>query len=275
MIEPKLPDGMKLSIWKQGSAKTGTAMTENQRIVDTATGQEAPAEISEERVKRIFGEIAGKYKQFNAVSSMGMYKSWLRHTVDAANIGPNCDMLDLAGGTGDVSFTAAERRPPAHIQLTDYTPEMLDVARERLAAGEGRSVPFDLEVVDAQDIPYADNSYDVVTMAYGIRNIPDRMRALRETYRVLKPGGTFACLEFSTPPNPVWRALYKVYLKVAIPFWGAVLTHHRDDFVYLADSIKAFPAQEEYAAMLREAGFTDVTWKNYVGGIVAVHTAKK
>ena len=184
-------------------------------------------------------------------------------------------MLDLAGGTGDVSYMAASRRPPAHIQLTDFVPEMLDVARERQAAGAACGVPIDFEVVDAQEIPYADNSYDAVTMAYGIRNIPDRMKALREVHRVLKPGGTFACLEFSTPPNAAWRFLYHIYLKVMIPFWGQVFTHDRPSFVYLADSIRAFPDQENYAQMLRDAGFSDVSWKNYAGGIVAVHTGRK
>ena len=112
-------------------------------------------------------------------------------------------------------------------------------------------------------------------MAYGIRNIPDRMKALREVHRVLKPGATFACLEFSTPPNAAWRFLYHIYLKVMIPFWGQVFTHDRPSFVYLADSIRAFPDQEHYAQMLRDAGFKDVTWKNYAGGIVAVHTGVK
>lgn len=229
-----------------------------ERVVDTATGAEAPAEISEERVQHIFSNIAKQYARFNAVSSFGLFKGWLRKTVDAANLTPESDLLDLAGGTGDVSYMAASRRPPAHIQLTDFVPEMLDVAREREAAGAACGVPIDFEVVDAQEIPYADNSYDAVTMAYGIRNIPDRMKALREVHRVLKPGGTFACLEFSTPPNAVWRFLYHIYLKVMIPFWGQVFTHDRPSFVYLADSIRAFPDQQHYAQMLRDAGFSDV-----------------
>ena len=240
-----------------------------------ATGAEAPAEISEERVQHIFSNIAKQYARFNAVSSFGLFKGWLRKTVDAANLTPESDLLDLAGGTGDVSYMAASRRPPAHIQLTDFVPEMLDVAREREAAGAACGVPIDFEVVDAQEIPYADNSYDAVTMAYGIRNIPDRMKALREVHRVLKPGGHLVCLEFSTPPNGAWRALYHFYLRHLIPFWGGLVTGDKDGFVYLAKSIRAFPDQEGLAEMMREAGFTDVTWKNYTGGIAAVHVAKK
>ncbi len=244
-------------------------------IVDTATGKEATADISEERVKQIFSQIAQKYERFNAFSSFGLYKHWLNETVDAANIKPDTNLLDLAGGTGDVSFTAAKRHSLAHIQLTDYVPEMLDVAREHIANNANLGVDIDLEIVDAQDIPYADDSYDVVTMAYGIRNIPDREAALSEVLRVMKPGGTFACLEFSTPPNRIWRALYHFYLKYIIPFWGQVITHDKPGFVYLANSIQAFPDQETYAQMLRDAGFSQVTWKNLAGGIVAIHTATK
>ncbi len=244
-------------------------------VIDTATGSEADAVVSEQRVQKIFGAIAKKYDRFNAVSSFGLYKRWLRATVAAAGLTPQSDLLDLAGGTGDVSYTAAKIDPPAHIQLTDFVPEMLDVARDRARQGATCGVPTDFEVVDAQNIPYADNSYDAVTMAYGIRNIPDREQALAETYRVLKPGGTFACLEFSTPPNALWRGLYHIYLKLMIPFWGKVFTGQTKGFVYLADSIRAFPDQEAYAAMLRDAGFKDVAWKNYAGGIVAVHTGRK
>ena len=244
-------------------------------VIDTATGEKAPASISENRVKEVFGAIAQKYDRFNAASSFGLYKHWLNAVVDAANLTPNSNLLDLAGGTGDVSYTAAKRKSPAHIQLTDFVPEMLEVAREREQRGAGQGVPIDFDVVDAQNIPYDDNSFDSVTMAYGIRNIPDRQQALSEAYRVLKPGGTFACLEFSTPPNPVWRGLYHIYLKVMIPFWGKVFTGDTKGFVYLVNSIRAFPDQKAFATLLQNAGFKNVTWKNMAGGIVAVHTGRK
>lgn len=256
-------------------AADGKGIHAGHTVIDTATGDAAPAEVSEERVRQIFGAIAKKYDRFNAASSFGLYKRWLNATVDAANLTRRSDLLDLAGGTGDVSYTAAKRNPPAHIQLTDFVPEMLEVARERADKGASCGVPVDFDVVDAQNIPYADNSYDAITMAYGIRNIPDREQALAETYRVLKPGGTFACLEFSTPPNPVWRALYYIYLKVMIPFWGKLFTGDAKGFIYLANSIRAFPDQKTFADMLEEAGFSDVSWKNLAGGIVAVHTGRK
>lgn len=244
--------------------------------IDTATGEDAPAELSSERVKDIFSHIARKYERFNAVSSFGAYKAWLRTMIGLAPIAKDSDVLDIAGGTGDVSFTAARLKPCAHIQCTDLVPEMLDVARWHVAEqGKNHGVPIDFEVVDAQDIPYAEASYDVVTMAYGIRNMPNRELALSEMLRVLKPGGSLVCLEFSTPSNPLWRALYGFYLKHLIPFWGGLITGDRDGFVYLSRSIKAFPDQTTFAHMLEDAGFTDVTWKNCTGGIAAVHVAKK
>lgn len=243
--------------------------------IDTATGKEAPAEISSQRVYEIFSAIAKKYERFNAISSFGAYKSWLKGMIELAPITEKSSILDIAGGTGDVSFTIACSAHPAHIQITDLVPEMLEVAKTHYDEGAGCGVPIDFDVVDAQNIPYPDNSYDIVTMAYGIRNMPDRPRALSEMFRVLKPGGSLVCLEFSTPPNGAWRALYHFYLRHLIPFWGGLITGDKEGFVYLAKSIRAFPDQEGLAEMMRDAGFTDVTWKNYTGGIAAVHVAKK
>lgn len=243
--------------------------------IDTATGQEAPAELSSERVKSIFSQIAKKYERFNAISSFGAYKLWLAGMAKQAPIERHHDVLDIAGGTGDVTFTMAREKRPAHIQCTDLVPEMLDVARMHCEDGAAQGVPVDFEVVDAQDIPYEDASYDVITMAYGIRNMPKREQALSEMFRVLKPGGSLVCLEFSTPPNAIWRALYNFYLKHLIPFWGGLITGDKEGFIYLSKSIKAFPNQEGLADLMRSAGFTDVTWKNYTGGIAAVHVAKK
>ena len=250
-------------------------MTE-QHSIDTATGKEAPAEISSKRVYEVFSAIARKYERFNAVSSFGAYKAWLHTMVGLAPVDGQSRVLDIAGGTGDVAFALAKAKHHAHIQITDLVPEMLEVAREHVEReGKNHGVPVDFEVVDAQDIPYADSTYDAVTMAYGIRNMPNREQALSEMLRVLKPGGSLVCLEFSTPRNPVWRALYGFYLKHLIPFWGGLITGDKEGFVYLSNSIKAFPDQRTFARMLEEAGFEDVSWKNCTGGIAAVHVARK
>ncbi|MEG2006262.1 MAG: class I SAM-dependent methyltransferase [Raoultibacter sp.] len=243
--------------------------------IDTATGKQAPADISADRVYEIFSTIAKKYERFNALSSMGAYKLWLRGMMRQAPIAPGDNVLDIAGGTGDVAFSVARAKHPAHIQITDLVPEMLDVARAHVAEGAAEDVPVDFEVVDAQAIPYPDESYDAITMAYGIRNMPNRELALREMYRVLKPGGSLVCLEFSRPPFAPWRALYTFYLKHMIPLIGGAVTGDKEGFVYLSKSIKAFPDQKTYADMLYDTGFTKVTWKNYTGGIAAVHVAEK
>ena len=243
--------------------------------IDTATGKAAAPELSSERVKDIFSTISKKYERFNAVSSFGAYKIWLADVVAKTPATAESEILDIAGGTGDVTFAIARAKHPRHIQCTDLVNEMLDVARAHYAKGASDGVPVDFEVVDAQEIPYADATYDIVTVAYGIRNMPKREQAISEMYRVLKPGGTLVCLDFSTPGNPVWNGMYNFYLKHMIPFWGGAITGDKSGFVYLSKSIKAFPDQRKLARMFEDAGFVDVTWKNHTGGIAAVHVAHK
>lgn len=243
--------------------------------IDTATGEEAPPEISSERVTQIFTDIATRYDRFNAMSSFGRYRAWLHTLIDKAPINSRSRMLDVAGGTGDVAFQACKQKRPGSILLTDLTPAMLDVAKERLAKGEANGVPIELAVMDAQDIPYASESFDIVTMAYGIRNMPKRETALSEIYRVLTPGGSACILEFSTPPNPVMRCMYSAYLKYGIPEWGKLTTGQKEGFVYLSSSIKAFPDQEHFSKMLYDAGFSRVEYTNCTFGVAAVYIARK
>lgn len=251
------------------------ATEQEEHSIDTATGKSAPANISSERVKKIFTDIAWDYERFNKYSSFGQYRSWLKTLIDKAPIRPDSLMLDIAGGTGDVTFMACERKKPAHIILSDYTPAMLDVAQTRLDAGEANGVPIVLAVVDGQNIPFDDDVFDIVTMSYGIRNMPEREKALSEMYRVLRPGGALCVLEFSTPPNPLMRLGYDVYLRWGIPAWGKIVTGDDSGFVYLANSIKAFPDQEGFSKMLYDAGFSRVECTNVTFGVAAVHIAYK
>ena len=227
------------------------------------------------RVRSIFSEIARRYDLFNALSSFGIYRSWLRRVARAAACTGEDRVLDVAGGTGDVAYTLCEQCPPASIELTDFTPEMLDVARERMRAGANMGVPVVFREVDAHTLPYDDGAFTLVTCAYGLRNFTDRGRAMREAVRVLAPGGRYVVLEFGTPPNVVWRALYRIYLNAMIPFIGGVLTADRAGFEYLRDSIRGFPPQDTISEELRDAGFSRVNYRNCTGGIVAVYTAVK
>ena len=212
-----------------------------------------------ERVRGIFSAIADRYDVFNALASLGIDRSWRRALVRAAALTGTTRALDLASGTGDVAFALANLGRPAEVVATDFTPEMLAVAEKKAA--------------DAQDLPFDDESFDVATVAFGVRNFPERERNFAEVLRVLKPGGRYIILEFSRPPFGPWRGVYHIYLRQMIPLIGGVLTGDRAGFVYLNDSIRQFPTQEALAAELKTAGFSAVSWKNMSGGIVALHTA--
>ena len=233
-----------------------------------------PGRPTAERVRGIFSQIADKYDVFNALASMGIDRSWRRELVRAAAITPASRVLDLASGTGDVAFALANLGQPAEVVATDFVPEMLAVA-EKKAAEHPPAVPVSFSVADAQDLPFEDASFDVATVAFGVRNFPQRERNFAEVLRVLAPGGRYVILEFSRPPFGPWRGIYHLYLRQAIPLIGGVLTGDRAGFVYLNDSIRQFPTQEALAAELKAAGFSAVSWKNMSGGIVALHTAVK
>ncbi len=243
--------------------------------IDTATGLSAPKSISTDRVRDIFSAIAKRYERFNACSSLGAYKGWLRLMSEVADIEPTDVVLDVAGGTGDVAFTMAEKFHPQRVICTDLVPEMLEVAKEHRRRGRGAGVDMDFAVADGQALPFEDGSFDAVTMAYGLRNMPCREQALSEVMRVLTPGGSFTCLDFSTPHNALWNAAYEVYLTHMVPLWGKIITGDDSGFRYLADSIEAFPDQAGVAALLTNAGFAHVAWFDCTGGIAAIHVATK
>ena len=179
-------------------------------------------------------------------------------------------MLDLAAGTGDLTLALARQGHPASVLGTDFSPEMLEVAKHKGRRYDG-ATELRFEVQDAQSLTLPDSSIDTVTVAFGVRNFPDRAANFAEVLRVLKPGGRYLILEFSRPPFAPFRGLYHFYLEVGIPLIGGLLTRDRESFVYLSRSIRSFPAQEELAAELRAAGFRDVSWRNLTFGVVAIH----
>ncbi len=234
----------------------------------------APGEATTERVRGIFSTIAGRYDSFNALASMGIDRGWRRSLVKACALTADSRVLDLCAGTGDVSLAIARQAAPREVVVTDFTPEMLEIAEEK-AAGYTGPTRLTFAHADAQDLPFEDESFDVATVAFGVRNLPERDRNFSEVLRVLKPGGRYVILEFSRPPFALWRGVYHVYLRHAIPAIGGVLTGERAGFVYLNDSIRRFPAQAALASEMREAGFSAITWRDLTGGIVALHTAVK
>jgi demethylmenaquinone methyltransferase/2-methoxy-6-polyprenyl-1,4-benzoquinol methylase len=227
-----------------------------------------------ERVQSIFARIAPGYDAFNAVASFGIDRLWRRALVRMAALRPDSRVLDLAAGTGDLAFALATQGHPGSVLGTDFSPEMLEVAKRKAASYRGDTA-LDFRVEDAQALTLSDAAFDVVTVAFGVRNFPDRAANFREVLRVLRPGGRYVILEFSRPPFAPFRWLYHVYLNVGIPLIGALLAGDRESFVYLNRSIRTFPRQAVLASELRAAGFTTVTWRNLTFGIVAVHTAVK
>lgn len=234
----------------------------------------APGEATTERVRGIFSRIAPSYDSFNAWASMGIDRGWRKQLVESCALTAESRVLDLCAGTGDVALAIARHAKPAAVTISDFTPEMLDVARDKVAAYEGPTT-LDVQLADAQDLPFADGSFDCVTVAFGVRNLPARERNFAEVLRVLRPGGRYVILEFSRPPFAPWRGVYHVYLRYAVPAIGALLAGERESFQYLNDSILRFPSQPQLAAELRGAGFSAITWKDLSGGIVAIHTAVK
>lgn len=242
---------------------------------EPAPSSASPADAHAARVRGIFSGIAGRYTLFNTLSSFGIYRRWLARVAATAAATPDDRVLDVAGGTGDVAFALCASCPPASIELTDFTPEMLAVARSRIEAGAARGVPVALAEADAHRLPYDDASFTLVTCAYGLRNFTDRRRAMREAARVLAPGGRYVVLEFATPPNALWRALYRFYLTHMIPLIGGLVTGDAAGFRYLRDSIVGFPTQDRIVEELRAAGFSHVSYEDRTGGIVAIYRAER
>ena len=229
-------------------------------------------------VGRIFTNVAGRYDVMNDLMSLGVQRLWKQELIDW--LAPTADMqlLDVAGGTGDVAFRFLERlgskRGTAHATVCDINAEMLAVGRER-AKGRGFAGEVSFTCGDAEKLPIPDASVDAYTISFGIRNFTHIDRALAEAHRVLKPGGRFLCLEFSKVDDPIWSRLYDLWSFNAIPLIGQAVTNDRASYQYLVESIRRFPPQKEFAAMITAAGFKQVKWRDMTGGIVAMHSGWK
>lgn len=229
-------------------------------------------------VRGVFSSVAGRYDLMNDLMSLGAHRIWKTVLIDRLAPQPGEALIDVAGGTGDIAaaFIAraagrprAERRPPARAVICDINEDMLAAGAERRRV-EGAS-PIAMACGDAEQLPFADASADAVSIAFGIRNVTRIDRALREMRRVLKPGGRFACLEFSHPTTEAMQRAYDAYSFNVIPWLGETVARDRDSYQYLVESIRRFPAQERFSQMLREAGFARVVHENLTGGVVALH----
>lgn len=224
------------------------------------------------KVAEVFHSVANKYDVMNDFMSAGMHRLWKRFTLDTAGVRAGQKVLDIAGGTGDLARGWAKRvGRSGEVWLTDINSSMLTVGRDRLA-DEGVLLPVAL--ADAEKLPFPDNYFDLVSVAFGLRNMTHKDQALAEMLRVLKPGGKLLVLEFSQVWGPL-KPAYDLYSFKALPLMGKLVADDADSYRYLAESIRMHPGQEELKALMRQAGFGHVDYHNMTGGVVALHVGIK
>ncbi|GAA6201404.1 bifunctional demethylmenaquinone methyltransferase/2-methoxy-6-polyprenyl-1,4-benzoquinol methylase UbiE [Aquicoccus sp. SU-CL01552] len=236
--------------------------------------QTVPEEEKAGRVQGVFNSVASKYDIMNDVMSMGIHRVWKDAMMDWLAPRPGQRLLDVAGGTGDISFRFLKRAGHGHATVLDLTEPMLVEGRKRAEADQ-MADSLDWVVGDAMALPFADNTFDVYTISFGIRNVTRPADALAEAYRVLKPGGRLMVLEFSQLPNPGMQKLYDLYSFNVIPRMGQVIANDHDSYQYLVESIRKFPDQETFLAMIRAAGFDNAKYRNLSLGIAALHSGWK
>lgn len=226
-------------------------------------------------VRGVFDGVASQYDLMNDLMSGGVHRLWKRRFIREIRPRRGLKYLDVAGGTGDIAFLLRERLgKDADITLCDLTPDMLSVGRDR-ALDRGFASGLNWSAGNAESLPFPDNSFDVYTIAFGLRNVTHIDTALSEAYRVLRPGGRFYCLEFSHPPDAGFARLYDAYSYGIIPKLGAMVAKDKDSYQYLVDSIRAFPKQAQLTHRLEQAGFAKTGWTDLSFGIVAIHKGTK
>jgi len=233
-----------------------------------------PVDEKERRVRDVFDSVSDNYDLMNDMMSFGIHRLWKRFAINMTGLQPGQQVLDLAGGTGDLTRLMSPRvEPGGHIILSDINAAMLAVGRDRLLDnGIHGNVTF--AQANAEQLPFPDNSFDLVTMAFGLRNVTDKQRALCAIYGTLKPGGQLLVLEFSRPVTAL-KPAYDFYSFNILPRLGRLIAKDEDSYRYLAESIRMHPDQQTLKGMLEQAGFEHCDVHNLAGGIVAIHRGYK
>ena len=227
------------------------------------------------RVREVFDSVAAQYDLMNDLMSGGLHRLWKRFTIELSAVRSGQTVLDIAGGTGDLAAKFSKLvGADGKVILADINASILSVGRDRLI-DKGALSNIDVVQADAQFLPFEDNSIDCITIAFGLRNVTDKAKALRSMHRVLKPGGRVLVLEFSKPTSPLLSKVYDAYSFSALPAMGKLITDDADSYRYLAESIRKHPDQESLLEMVEDAGFVDCRYHNMTGGIVAVHRGIK
>jgi demethylmenaquinone methyltransferase/2-methoxy-6-polyprenyl-1,4-benzoquinol methylase len=227
------------------------------------------------RVAEVFHSVAHNYDIMNDLMSVGIHRLWKRYTIEASAVRPGQYILDIAGGTGDLSIQFARHvGADGQVILADINSSMLQMGRDRLIdKGVVNNIAF--MQADAQALPFADNSFDCITIAFGLRNVTDKDQALASMLRVLKPGGRLLILEFSKPTSSLFSRIYDIYSFNVLPALGELVAKDGDSYRYLAESIRMHPDQETLKTMMDKAGFENASFINMTGGVVALHKGFK
>jgi demethylmenaquinone methyltransferase / 2-methoxy-6-polyprenyl-1,4-benzoquinol methylase len=237
--------------------------------------KQVPEEEKAQRVAGVFDSVARRYDLMNDLMSVGLHRTWKDFTLRMANLRPGDRALDVAGGTGDLAAGLARQVGADGLTvLTDINETMLARGRDRLI-NEGHVANVRFAQANAEALPFADGTFDCVTIGFGLRNVTDKPAALASMRRVLKPGGQLLVLEFSHPTSSALKPLYDTYSFRVLPFLGKLVARDEASYRYLAESIRMHPDQEKLLAMMREAGFEDCSYHNLAGGIVAVHRGRR
>ena len=226
-------------------------------------------------VAEVFHSVASRYDLMNDLMSAGIHRVWKRFTIELSGVRRGNAVLDIAGGTGDLAARFAEIvGPTGRVVLADINDSMLKVGRDKLL-DNGLLGNLEFVQADAQSLPFPDDSFDCVTIAFGLRNVTDKDAALRSMLRVLKPGGRLLVLEFSKPANPLLSKAYDTYSFKVLPLMGRLVANDAESYQYLAESIRMHPDQETLKEMMEDAGFSRCEFHNMTGGVVALHKGVK
>jgi len=260
---------------KSSNSSSPTASAPNNSSTTHFGFEEVPVNEKAERVADVFHSVASKYDLMNDLMSGGVHRLWKRFTIEVSAVRPGHTVLDIAGGTGDLAYKFSKLvGDDGQVILSDINSSMLNVGRDRLIdRGVNNNVQY--AQLDAQYLPFADDTFDCVTIAFGLRNVTDKDLALRSILRVLKPGGRLLVLEFSKPQNSLLEKAYDQYSFRLLPFMGKLITKDADSYRYLAESIRMHPDQDTLKTMMNEAGFSNTEYYNMTGGIVALHKGIK
>ncbi|WP_292284466.1 bifunctional demethylmenaquinone methyltransferase/2-methoxy-6-polyprenyl-1,4-benzoquinol methylase UbiE [Marivita sp.] len=249
-------------------------MTDDSQSTTHFGFQDVPEAEKAGRVQGVFSSVASKYDAMNDAMSFGVHRIWKDAMMDWLAPRAGQKLLDVAGGTGDISFRFLKRAGQGHATVLDLTEPMLVEGRKR-AEASAMGGSLDWVVGDAMQLPFEDNSFDVYTISFGIRNVTRPQEALNEAFRVLRPGGRLMVLEFSQIPNDLMQRVYDLYSFNIIPRMGQAIARDRDSYQYLVESIRKFPDQDMFLGMVRQAGFENAKYRNLSMGIACLHSGWK